>query len=322
MTEIAITTTPSLDTLMSFAEFTVLTGIPNIGTRDAYHFALQRFFSWYRAYNAQEGAKFDRTAIMTYLALPDVQALASSTRNGALAAIKRLAKELYYRQMIPFETWRGIVDLRSEKQRNNKAPNWLTAKQLDELMQLPDKTLHGLRNRAILAIATGCGLRRTEICDLKVSSIEQRTGRWVFVVKGKGGKTRFATVPNGVKVCIDLWLGARGCQYANGKTAESYYLVCPVLQGDVIKDRRLSDDVIYDVVREYGSKIGIPGLLPHDLRRTYAKLTRGAGADLDQIQFSMGHEDIKTTQRYIGDSQNFVRGPGDYLDTNWTGETK
>jgi site-specific recombinase XerD len=307
---------------MTFADSIVLAGIPNSGTREAYRFALSRFFSWYRAYSAREGAKFDRTAIMAHLALPEVQSLASSTRNCALAALKRLSRELHYRQLITFETWQGIVDIRSEKQRSNKAPNWLTVRQLNELMTLPPNDLHGLRDRAILAIVTGCGLRRTELCDLKVSNIEQRSGRWVFVVKGKGGKTRFAPIPSGVKVAIDVWLKQRAPHYETGNVPATAYLICPVLQGGAMKDRRLSDDAVYKVIQEYGVKLGVPKLAPHDLRRTFARLTDDAGGNLRALSKFLGHESLTTTERYIGDNISLTKTPGDLLDTDWMGGMK
>ena len=87
-----------------------------------------------------------------------------------------------------------------------------------------------------------------------------------------------------------------------------------------MKQRRLSDDVIYNVVREYGVRLGVPSLAPHDCRRTFARLTKDAGADLNQIQFNMGHESVSTTQRYIGDNIDLVHAPGDLLRTDWTGK--
>ena len=308
-----------LQALMDFAEFTMLAGVPNVGTRAAYRFAIQRFFGWLRDYILTPGASFDRTAVLTYLATPTVQTLSASTRNAAIAALKRLARELYYKRLLPFETWRGVSDVKGEKPHSKKAPNWLTEKQLDELMRLPDESLHGKRDRALLAIVTGCGLRRSELCQLKVESKTQRAGRWVFVVHGKGNKTRMVPIPNGVVVCIDNWLMARANTCKDMKVANDAPLLCPVYTGDVVKDRHLNEQTVYDVVRSYGERLGLETLAPHDLRRTYAKLTRGEGADLDQIQKILGHDSISTTQVYIGDNQNLTRSPGDLLKTDWTG---
>lgn len=315
----ALTDSPDeLTALRNFVDFVVLQGIPNKSTRRVYSSALTRFLSWYALYNTRQGAKFDRTAVLTHLALPELQTLSSSSRSLAVSAIKKFARELYYRQQLPFETWQGINDVKGEKVQKTKAPNWLTLQQLQKLMSLPPATLHGARDRALLATVAGCGVRRAELCSLKLSSIEQRSGRWVFIVIGKGGKLRIVPIPSGVKVVIDSWLDLRMLLYEGWKIPPDSRLFIPVLQGDTIKERQLHEHTIYDTVKLYGEALGVPNLAPHDLRRTYAKLTRELGADLDQIQAVLGHASPETTQRYIGDSQRLDKSPGDLLDTDWS----
>lgn len=308
-----------LTALRQFAEFVVLKGIPNKSTRRVYGIALIRFLNWYAVYNARQGGKLDRTAILTHLTLPDIQKLSSSSRCLAASAIKRFARELYYQQLIPFEAWQGINDIKGEKVHKAKAPNWLTLRQLQELMSLPPMTLHGARDRALLATVAGCGLRRAELCSLKISSIEQRSGRWVFIVIGKGGKLRIVPIPNGIKVVIDEWLELRSKHYGEWKVPADSYLFIPVLQGGTIKERQLHDHTIYDTVKLYGEALGVLSLAPHDLRRTYARLTRELGADIDQIRYVLGHASIDTTQLYIGDNQRLDKSPGDLLETDWGG---
>jgi integrase len=97
------------------------------------------------------------------------------------------------------------------------------------------------------------------------------------------------------------------------------FLFVPVLQGDNIKERRLNEQSIYNIVKEYGVRLGVPTLAPHDLRRTHARLGRDAGADLDQIQAGLGHASVTTTQAYVGGNQNLQRAPGDMIDVDWTG---
>jgi hypothetical protein len=66
-------------------------------------------------------------------------------------------------------------------------------------------------------------------------------------------------------------------------------------------------------VRLYAEVIGVPGLAPHDLRRTCAKLCRSAGGELEQIQLLLGHASIQTTEKYRGTKQNLVRAPNDAI---------
>ena len=73
----------------------------------------------------------------------------------------------------------------------------------------------------------------------------------------------------------------------------------------------LSTAAVRAIVRRYGRAIGIPDLAPHDLRRTYAKLARAGGASLETIQRSLGHSELRTTERYLGTGE--CTNAGDFV---------
>jgi len=75
----------------------------------------------------------------------------------------------------------------------------------------------------------------------------------------------------------------------------------------------MTDQAIADVVREYGRAIGQNHLAAHVLRRSCAKLAHRGCAGLDQIQLSLGHASIKTTERYLGVDQDLTDAPCDRL---------
>jgi integrase len=70
---------------------------------------------------------------------------------------------------------------------------------------------------------------------------------------------------------------------------------------------------IMEAVLKYGRSIGVPHLAPHDLRRTFAKLAHKGRAALEQIQLSLGHASIVTTERYLGVRQDLHDAPCDRL---------
>jgi site-specific recombinase XerD len=80
--------------------------------------------------------------------------------------------------------------------------NWLSVKQAQTLLNTPDTTTtKGLRDRAILAILLGCGLRRSEVAALPMGHVQQRDGRWCIVdLVGKHGRVRTIPMPTWVKV--------------------------------------------------------------------------------------------------------------------------
>jgi integrase len=174
-------------------------------------------------------------------------------------------------------------------------------------LNTPDTaTAKGLRDRAILAVLLGCGLRRSEVAALTFAHIQQRDGRWCVVdLKGKHGRIRTIPMPTWVKVAIDAWTSA--AEIVDGPTFRT------VNRGDAVGTAALSEKVIWQLLRPYAEAAGVPGIAPHDCRRTCAKLCRAAGGELEQIQLLLGHASVQTTERYLGTKQDLVHAPNDAI---------
>jgi integrase len=183
--------------------------------------------------------------------------------------------------------------------------NWLTARQAQALLNVPDATRRkGLRDRAILAVLLGCGLRRSEVAALTFKHIQQRDGRWCIVdLVGKHGRVRTVPVPTWVKVAIDAWAAAAGI--TDGPVFRS------VNRGGKVRESALSEKVVWQLIHPYAEAAGVAGIAPHDCRRTCAKLCRAAGGELEQIQMLLGHASVQTTERYLGTRQDLVHAPND-----------
>jgi integrase len=89
---------------------------------------------------------------------------------------------------------------------------WLSVQQAQALLNAPDASLKkGLRDRAILAVLLGCGLRRSEVAALTLRHIQQRDSRWCIVdLVGKHGRVRPVPIPTWVKQAMDAWTSAAG----------------------------------------------------------------------------------------------------------------
>jgi integrase len=88
--------------------------------------------------------------------------------------------------------------------------NWLTREQAKQLLAVPDRsTLRGKRDYVILALLTGCALRRNELATLDIETIQLREGRWVLAdLEGKGRRVRTVAVPVWVKHGTNAWMSA------------------------------------------------------------------------------------------------------------------
>lgn len=102
-------------------------------------------------------------------------------------------------------------------------------------------------------------------------------------------------------------------EYAEAVGLSAGRVFRPLNKWGQLTGEALSVQTVLDVVRGYTVTLGYGNLAPHDLRRTFAKLARNGGAALDQIQASLGHASVETTQRYIGGNQLFSDAPTDHL---------
>jgi integrase len=108
-----------------------------------------------------------------------------------------------------------------------------------------------------------------------------------------------------VKAAIDAWTVPAGV--ADG------HVFRPVKRAGCVTGERLGEKVVWQMLRGYAADIGIPGIAPHDLRRSCAKLCRAAGGELEQIQLLLGHASVQTTERYLGTRQDLVNAPNDAI---------
>ena len=93
--------------------------------------------------------------------------------------------------------------MKGAKRHGVRAGNWLTLDQAERLLALPGRSLKGRRDRALLALLVGCGLRRQELAGLRFEDIQQRDGRWCVVdLAGKGNRVRTVPMPPWTKAAI------------------------------------------------------------------------------------------------------------------------
>jgi integrase len=209
--------------------------------------------------------------------------------------------------MIGSEEAASLTDIPNISQKGTRLGNWLTREQAKELLAVPNRsTLKGKRDYVILALLVGCALRRNELAELDVETIQQREGRWVLAdLEGKGRRIRTVAIPIWVKHGINAWMTAAGIE--DGRLLRS------VSKSGKVNRDTLSDWAVWSVVEQSSKQIGIEHFGAHDLRRTCAKHCRKSGGDLEQIKFLLGHSSIQTTERYLGSDQDIEIAVNDNL---------
>src|ERR1700733_1629737 len=280
----------------------VLDSVSSPITKRVYNLGPDEFFAWYEL---EPRPGFTKATVSAWRVALEARGLGSVSINVRVTAVRKLAVEAADNGLLAPELAAGITRVKGAKSKGVRVGNWLSVQQAQKLLNAPDvSTKKGLRDRAMLAVLLGCGLRRSEVAALTLKHIQQRDGRWCIVdLVGKHGRVRTIPVPTWVKVAVDAWTVAAG--FAEG------HVLRPLNRRDQMRGDRLSEKVIWQLLRPYSVAAGVPGIAPHDLRRSCAKMCRAAGGELEQIQLLLGHASVQTTERYLGTKQDLVNAPND-----------
>ena len=280
------------------AKAAVLGSLHSPESQRGYQHSINEFLNWYCS---EPRLSFNKTVVTRYRIHLESRSLAPGTINVRLAAIRRLAYEAADSGLLSPELAAGIRRVKGARRLGVRLGNWLTAEQARTLWQLPNaETVKGKRDRAILSILLGCGLRRRELAELTLDHLQQREDHWAVVdLIGKAGHVRTVPVPDWVKQISDEWVVAAGV--GSGR------LFRCVSRSGTVWGEGITEKVVWHVVKEFAAKLGVPKLAPHDLRRSCARLCHTAGGELEQIQFLLGHVSVQTTEKYLGCKQR-LRG--------------
>ena len=180
-----------------------------------------------------------------------------------------------------------------------KIPEVLTVEEIDRIISAVDMDKkEGQRNRAILETLYSCGLRVSELCNLKLSDLYFEEG--FIKVEGKGSKQRLVPIsPRAIKE-IKYWLTDRSL----GKIKKGYEdYVFLARWGN-----NISRIMVFHMIKELAEKTGITkNISPHTFRHSFATHLLEGGANLRAIQCMLGHESIATTEIYTHIDRNMLR---------------
>ncbi|TGN30247.1 site-specific tyrosine recombinase XerD [Empedobacter tilapiae] len=181
-----------------------------------------------------------------------------------------------------------------------KLPDVLSEKEIDKMIEVIDLSKpEGQRNRAILEVLYGCGLRVSELINLKISDLFFDDG-FIRVI-GKGNKQRLVPISDYTIKYINLY-------------KDSIRIHVPIQVGfeDFLflnrRGKNLTRVMIFTIVKELSIIAGVKKTIsPHTFRHSFATHLLKNGADLRAIQLMLGHESITTTEIYTHVDQEFIR---------------
>lgn len=282
-------------------------GLTSSNSRRAYRTSLLHFLTWCEAQN--DVSAFSRLAVLQYKdALIGAQTASQAERlysaatvNLRLAAVRALAQEAADAGLLDQSEAAAIRRVRGEKQTGSRVGNWIQKHQVDQILISVDRSsLRGKRDYAILAVLFATALRRRELVELQVPTIQQRDGQWGLIgLRGKGGKVRNISLPDWVRVAITDWL--QGTRIVQGPVFRS------ITRYGKLGMQQMSDESVKLILSHYATVCGHPTFRPHDARRTCARLCRSGNASLEDVQELLGHSSVQTTERYLGKTEGYKR---------------
>lgn len=222
--------------------------------------------------------------------------LKSSSVKRKISAIKGMYKFMLREGDIENNPAASIVLPKIDQ----KLPDVLSIEKLANLLDtMPDTTAAAIRDKAILEVLYGCGLRVSELCGLNIENCVINEG--FLLVHGKGGKDRISPISG---------TAAKSLKEYIDKARPSYLRHANNISSAVFlnaRGTRLSRQSVHSIVKKCGQAVKIKDLHPHTLRHSYATHMLEGGADLRVIQDILGHSDISTTQIYTHVSNSHIK---------------
>jgi integrase/recombinase XerC len=259
-------------------------------TRLAYRRDLEAFAAFVEERRPGAGpAEVDALVVRGYLGTLHGRTKASTIARK-LSALRSFYKFLTRRGLCPTES-NPMALIESPKHRP-PLPRFIPVDETIRLMELPrNDDAQGLRDRAILEVLYGAGLRVSELVGLDLRAIDLAQG--LVKVRGKGNKERIVPLGRKAVEALEAYVPHRGELLGDG-TGDALEAVFLSRRGRRITQRRVQQIVDAEALRAGVTRKASP----HDLRHSCATHLLDSGADLRAIQELLGHASLSTTQRY------------------------
>ena len=282
-------------------------------TVDAYARDLRNYLGFLEGRAISEPDGVSRPDIEAYLAALGESGHAPSSIRRVVSAIRGFHRFMLLERLCDSHPAANLV----LPKRSERLPDVISRKEAFELLDAPfaqgkeprpqprkDGVLdyRGVacfyRDKAILELLYGCGLRVSELCglDLRDVCLDEEMLR----VVGKGSKERLVPILGTAKDALTNYLNAwRATLAARGSHGPAVFLS--------VRGSRITRQAVHALVERYGRYVGIKGLHPHSLRHSFATHLLEGGADLRLVQELLGHASVVTTQLYTHVDRTHIR---------------
>lgn len=255
-------------------------------TLASYRNDLTQFSKWLHAERSKELLSTSREDLLSYLSFRLAQGSKATSTARSLSSLRRFFRYLKRESLINQDP---SLNLENPKLPRN-LPGVLTEQEVEALLSAPDTgTELGCRDKAMLELMYGSGLRVSELVDLERSQLSIEQG--LIRLLGKGGKERIVPVGEYTLECVT--------EYLQGPRLELLKDISSDVLFPSTRGKKMTRQTFWHRVKKYAVLSGIRAKVsPHTLRHAFATHLVNNGADLRVVQLLLGHSNLSTTQIY------------------------
>ncbi|MBV9120607.1 MAG: tyrosine recombinase XerD [Chloroflexi bacterium] len=285
------------ESIDQFAEFVRQEKGFSANTLAAYRNDLNQFVDFVEACDTQDGRSLDRTTIVDFMSHLRQRDYAASTIARRIAAVKSFFHYLQAQGAINDDPTKAL----QAPKVNKFAPRSISKEEIDKLLQQPKPTTPmGMRDKAMLELIYGTGMRVSELVSLDVDDVDFQSGS--VSCSGRGARERVIPLAHGTMATLDMYLGRGRGSLLRGQ----------VDRGSLFLNHhgvRITRQGFWLIIKGYADKAGIESsITPHVLRHSFATHRLRDGHDLKSVQELLGHASISTTQIYAEATREPVIG--------------
>ncbi len=260
-------------------------------TAEAYRRDLEGYLAFLDGQGIGSFEAVTREVVVAYEGSLAEEGLAATTVRRRISAVRGYHKFLVREGLAAGNPAEAVDAPRAAE----RLPDVLSIEEVGRMLDTYiDERPSGLRDRALLEVLYGCGLRASEICGLNLDNLYLDDG--FLRVFGKGAKERIVPIAGAAERALRTYLAdgrpslARGASRGDGASEGAVFLNQ--------RGGRLGRQSVFNLVRKAGASIGRYNLHPHTLRHSFATHMLKGGADLRVLQEILGHADMSTLQVY------------------------
>lgn len=219
----------------------------------------------------------------------------AATVNRKLASVRSLYTYLQAKGEVHENPTHNIKSPKIER----KTLEYLTMEEMGLLLSLPDKTMRGIRDQALLELLYATGIRVSEVIDLDVEDLNLRMG--FITCAGDQSKARIIPIGRPARAALEVYIYEARDRLLKKGSGETALFVNYLGQ-------RITRQGLWKILKEYGRKAGLAEkITPNIIRNSFAVHMLQNGADLKSLQELLGHEDLAATQIYLTVTKNHIK---------------